>query len=131
MAESPTSRTVNYLAKQGIRAGNVERFVKQAGPFGKRYDLFGFIDVIACYPNCIAGLQVTSTGNMGARIKKIMEERPEEAKDFLNSTGKIEVWGWAKRGKAGKRKLWTPKVIEIYLVRGRLRKRELDRRWMG
>tara|TARA_R110000772_G_scaffold27652_1_gene70170 strand:+ start:450 stop:872 length:423 start_codon:yes stop_codon:yes gene_type:complete len=115
MAESPTSRTIKFLAKQNIIAGNVERFVRQAGPFGQRYDLFGFIDVIACYSNGIYGLQITSTGNVSSRIKKILNERPEEAKSFIESGGKIEVWGWSKRGKKGARKLWAPKVYKIVL----------------
>lgn len=110
MSASPTSRTINYLDAMGIRAGNVERYVHQVR---KRYDLFGFLDVIACYPDCIAGLQITSTSNRSARVKKICGERKQEALDFLASNGHIEVWGWSKKGKAGKRKLWTPSVCQI------------------
>jgi len=118
MAETPTNRTIRFLAKHGIQAGNVERFVHQAGPHGKRYDLFGFIDAIACYPGVIAGLQITSTSNRMSRVKKIMEDKAEEAHAFLVSGGLIEVWGWSKR-KKGNRYLWTPKVCQIVKGHGR------------
>lgn len=110
-----TARTATYLEKRGIRSGLVERFVRQAGPFGQRYDLFGFIDVIACYPDAIAGLQVTSGGHVSTRVAKILEECPDAAREFLSSKGVIEVWGWSKKGKGGKRKLWTPRVVGISL----------------
>ncbi len=110
-----TARTATYLEKRGIRSGLVERFVRQAGPVGKRYDLFGFIDVIACYPGAIAGLQITSGDHVSTRVTKILEECPNSAKEFLLSKGVIEVWGWSKKGKAGKRKLWTPRVVAIRL----------------
>ncbi len=118
MAETPTNRTVRFLEKHSIQAGNVERFVRQAGPHGKRYDLFGFIDVIACYPEQIAGLQITSTSNRQSRIKKIMHDRSDEAYRFCQSGGLIEVWGWSKR-KVGNRRLWTPKVAQIVQGHGR------------
>lgn len=110
-----TARTATYLEKRGIRSGLVERFVRQAGPVGKRYDLFGFIDVIACYPGAIAGLQITSGDHVSTRVTKILEECPNAAKEFLLSKGVIEVWGWSKKGKKGKRKLWTPRVVSIRL----------------
>jgi hypothetical protein len=97
--------------------GNVERFVRQAGPFGKRYDLFGFIDAIALYPKAVYGLQVTSDNNLRSRVAKILEERPNECRAFLASGGRVEVWGWAKKGKAGERKLWVPRVEEVYVTR--------------
>lgn len=122
-----TARTATYLEKRGIPSGLVERFVRQAGPMGKRYDLFGFIDVIACYPGAIAGLQITSDGNVSSRVTKILEECPVAAKNFLSSKGVIEVWGWAKKGKAGVRKLWVPRVIGIYLsTSGELYSRQLS-----
>lgn len=121
-----TARTAAFLEKRGIRSGLVERFVRQAGPMGKRYDLFGFIDVIACYPGAIAGLQITSGGNISSRVTKILEECSDAAKEFLLSKGVIEVWGWAKKGKAGKRKLWTPRVVGIVLsMYGELGTREI------
>jgi len=111
---TPTARTVAFLDKHGVLCGNVERFVQQAGPFGKRYDLFGFLDAIACYPGQVAGLQITSTSNRMSRVHKIMDTRHDEAIAFSRSGGLIEVWGWSKR-KVGNRHLWKPKVCQIRL----------------
>jgi hypothetical protein len=108
---SPTQRSLAYLKKQGYLASVVERW----NPYARvRVDLFGFIDIVAIDPHKgFIAVQTTSTGNINARIKKILAIG--EAYWWLKSGGRILVHGWSKKGKAGKRKLWELKCIEIIL----------------
>jgi hypothetical protein len=83
----------------------------------QRKDLFGFIDIVALdvEGKTTWGIQCTSTGNVKARINKICNECKDNATAWLKTGNKIEVIGWAKKGKKGKRKLWqaTRKIITI------------------
>lgn len=76
-----------------------------------RHDAWGFGDLLACIPGVgITLLQVTTTTNMVARQNKIQGECWEDAQRWLSYPGAaVEVWGWAKRGPRGKRKLWSLK----------------------
>jgi len=111
---SPTARTKNFLLKFDILSDTVERYNHYTR---RRNDCFGFIDQIALYPGAIYGLQITSDNNIRSRVSKILEERTDECLAFLASGGRVEVWGWAKKGKAGERKLWKPRVEEVHLDR--------------
>lgn len=112
MATSPTQRTLAYLRKRGEVAQVVERF----NQFAKvRQDLFGFIDIVNLRTGAIVGVQCTSGGNVAARVNKILNECGDVAREWLLAGGRIEVWGWAKRGPRGKRKLWTPRVVDVFL----------------
>lgn len=109
---SPSSRSLEYLRKQG----NIAQVVERWNPYARvRLDLFGFIDIVAVdsVNKEIIGVQTTSTGNMRSRVSKILSI--PEAREWLISGGRILVHGWSKRGKAGTRKLWTIKIIEITL----------------
>jgi len=107
---SPTQRSLSHLKACGYTAQVVERFNIYAKV---RVDLFNFIDIVAIKENQIVGVQTTSTGNMGARIKKIL--LIPEAKLWIQAGGLVVVHGWALRGKAGKRKLWELKEKNITL----------------
>lgn len=111
MAESPTSRTLNWLKKQGMIAGVVERYNSHTK---RKNDLFGFIDVVAIAGGATIGVQATSADHVADRASKIINECPH-AVTWLNAENFIWVVGWSKKGKAGKRKLWTPTVREIVL----------------
>lgn len=113
MAASPTSRTLDALRAQGMRAEVVERW----NPHSRtRHDLFSFIDIVAIdqQQGAIVGIQATAAA-VQARRRKIIEECSEAAHAWLNAGGRIEVWGWrrlkVKRG--GKATRWTPRTIEI------------------
>lgn len=111
MAQSPTSRTLQYCRKHNMVADVCERY----NSFTKtRHDLFGFLDMIVLDNQKMIGVQVTSTSNMSARRKKILNERRDQALAWLNAGGEIGVWGWGKK-KQGKRNLWTLKKTEITL----------------
>lgn len=111
--KSPTAQTLNQLRKLGYMVQVVERWNAFAG---KRQDLFSCIDVLACGPNMTVGIQATVTGSMNKRISKILDDpkvREKAQKWLKDSHRKLYVWGWAKRGPRGKRKVWTLKEAEI------------------
>jgi len=105
---SPTQRSLKVLRDDGFTAQVVEKW----NPYAKiRQDLFGFIDIVAVGGLGIVGVQTTTTVNMSARRKKIIES--EAAQKWLAAGGKIEVHGWAKRGPRGKRKTWQVSVYHV------------------
>ena len=100
----PGQRTLQECRRLGWRAQMVEKWVPQAG---RRIDLFGFGDVLAVHPEGILLIQATTQANAASRVTKITQECAQAALDWIEAGGEIEVWGWAKRGPAGRRKLWT------------------------
>lgn len=108
---SPTSRTLELLRDQGCVAQVVEYWVPHSRT---RRDLFGFIDIVALHPDLgTIGVQATSTGNVNARIKKILEI--PEATLWLRAGNKILVAGWKRYKKPVDRKYWRPTLKEITL----------------
>lgn len=115
---TPTQRTIRALKDRGLRCAIVEKFNAHIGPHGVRQDLFGIIDILALDPETgVIGVQ--SCGNsFSAHMKKIMEERHQEAHDWLSTPGcTLELWAWrkllVKRG--GKATRWMPRVKQITL----------------
>ena len=104
-SKSPTARTLDYLRDLGYTVGVVERHNAFSG---KKNDLFGFIDLIAIRDGETIGVQATSTGNINARFKKILEE--PRSSEWLRAGNKIMVIGFKKYAKAIDRKLWRPTV---------------------
>lgn len=103
---SPTSRSLQELKKRGYHAGIVEKW----NSFARiRIDLFGFIDIVAIKhtENGCWGIQATSTDNMTARVKKALVI--PALRSWLLAGNRFSVWGWAKRGARGERKLWELK----------------------
>ena len=113
MTASPTARTLQRCRKEGWRAHVVEKWIPQTH---RRIDLFGFIDVLALdgEDGCL-GIQATSTSNVSSRLHKSFTETREALIDWLRHGNRFEVWGWATRGPAGKRKLWTLKQVGVIL----------------
>ncbi len=110
---SPTQRTLRALRDRGLIAAIVEKFNTHVGPHGIRQDLFGIIDVIALDPQTgVIGIQSCGQAFI-EHIRKIMEERNQEATDWLRTPGtSFELWGWRKvklkRGGVAMR--WKPRV---------------------
>lgn len=103
---TPTQRTLQKLKEMGYHAGVVEKW----NAFARiRQDLFGAIDIIACKNdvNGVWGIQTTTTGNMAARIEKATAIPAIRA--FVQAGNRFSVWGWAKRGARGERKVWQLK----------------------
>lgn len=109
---SPTSRSLKLLRDEGYTAQVVERFNMYAHV---RIDLFGCIDVMAIKEGQtgVLGIQVTSTGNIMSRVTKSLAV--PSLKTWLKAGNKFEVHGWSKKGKQGKRKLWTVRRIPLDL----------------
>ena len=113
MATSPTQRTIRELKNQGRKCGIVERYNAFVGPHGIRQDLFGIIDIIALDPERgVVGIQSCGQ-DFAAHERKILEERAQDAIDWLETPGaSLELWGWrkvkVKRG--GKAVRWSPRI---------------------
>src|SRR5204862_4275766 len=95
----------------------VERWIPAShagyrGPIIRR-DAFGFGDILAVHPLIKGALLVQSTtgSNAAKRVNKILATK--EARAWLASNNLIHVHGWAKRGAAGQRKLWTCRVESV------------------
>lgn len=80
----------------------------------KKHDLFGGIDLVALdgQPGLL-GIQATSASNAGARVEKLSQL--DTMRTWLRAGNRLEVWGWSKRGKAQKRKLWTVRRLRASL----------------
>ena len=114
---SYTHKTMDALRKRGFRCGIVERFLSFAGQFGKRSDLFNFIDLIAISDGVIIGVQTTSGSCHSAHKKKIIEECRNDAEAWIKAGGKIELWSWSKKKvkRGGKAVRWVERVEPITL----------------
>ena len=115
---SPTERTLKWLRDQGYIADVVERRIPHSFV---THDFCGFADIIAYKALPIVGadlpiplgetvaVQTTSGPHAAERLQKVrMEPR---AKAWLACGNRILVIGWAKRGREGARKLWTPSLV--------------------
>lgn len=114
---SPTARSLEKLRKDGFIAAVVEKWVP-CGPQGYKgkiitRDVWNFGDILACKVGQIGAtlVQTTTAGNMNARIDKI--KSIAESGIWLAAGNRIVVHGWSKKGKAGARKLWECRVVEI------------------
>lgn len=112
-----TQKTLKELRKQGYRAGVVERWLRYAGVYGKRQDLFGIIDIIAISPTETIGVQSCTT-SFAAHYRELTEEKNQECYDWLQCPGrKLAIWAWRKvKKERGKDiKVWRPRIHEITL----------------
>lgn len=108
---SATQRTLRQLRQEGYICGIVERFNPYAGEFGKRIDLFNFIDILAIKPIGICGIQSCGS-NFAEHDRTILKN--EIAVEWLKAGGSIELWGWRKikKKREGKQLIWRPRVKE-------------------
>lgn len=115
---SPTTRTNEYFRNLGYTVDIAEHHNTFAG---KKKDLFGFIDIVAIGHGETIGIQATSTGNVNARVKKILygdlgkdkepdPTIPERAQEWLRSGNTICVMGWKRYKKRVDNKLWRPTI---------------------
>jgi len=110
------------LRTEGRIAGIVERFIAQAGKFGKRKDLFGFIDIVAIDPaDGIVGVQSCGQA-FSEHVHKLVdgEELVGESYEALQAWlrhAKLELWGWrkVKLKRGGKAMRWSPRIADFFL----------------
>lgn len=101
---TPTQRTLKKLKDEGWTTAIVEKWNPHAMI---RQDLFGIIDILAIKDDTTLAVQVTSSSNVSARVKKITEHDNTPA---LRKAGwKILVHGWRKNSK----KQWVIKEIDL------------------
>ena len=114
---TPTARSMKYLKDRNVPVCRVEQRLPIPGMFVTK-DAFGFGDLLAIFPGSfgITLIQVTSTGNMNSREKKIRGIL--EHKKWLAKNGTILLHGWAKQGPRGQRKHWIMTEREITLNGG-------------
>lgn len=103
MATSPTQRSLKLLRDEGYTVAIVEHwngFVK------KRYDLFGFIDLLALRGDETLAVQTTSYSNVSARVNKIADH--ENVAAVRKAGWGIAVHGWHKVGNR-----WQVRVVDL------------------
>jgi hypothetical protein len=107
---SPVQRTLRALRDRGLLVGIVERFNQYAGPFGRREDLFGFLDLIAVDVDSVIGVQVCGA-DFAEHDRKIREECREDALAWIR-VARLELWSWrkVKLRRGGKAMVWAPRV---------------------
>lgn len=108
---SPTQRSLKFLRESGYMVGIVEKWNQYARI---RQDLFGCIDLV-CVPlsgQGIIGVQACAGASHAARRTKSLAE--PRLRTWLNAGGRFQIISWSKTGQRGKRKLWTPRVEEIF-----------------
>lgn len=88
---TPTQRSLKALAEQDYLPVVVERW----NAFAKiRQDLWGWCDILAIRKGEVLAVQVTSSANVSARIKKIQES--ETIGKVRDAGIRVEVHGWSK-----------------------------------
>jgi hypothetical protein len=102
---SPAARSLKLLRQCGHQADVSERWLPR---LNVRRDLFHCIDIIAVRlgEQGVLGVQSTTAGNLGARLKKARQQ--PELKTWLATGNRYQVHGWSKR--AGK---WQVKIVEL------------------
>lgn len=104
------NRSKKWLKSQGWKVDDTERWIPHVNI---RKDLFGMFDLecIRSDSPVTLGVQVTSTHNVNARIKKL--KASPLLKVWCQGDRKAVVHGWSEMGKAGEPKVWTLKEVFI------------------
>lgn len=116
MATKSVQRTLEYLRGKGYECGIAEHwnaFTKQ------RYDLFGFIDIIALAPGTGA-LAVQACGaDWGSHVQKLQGERAGIVLLWLQCGNPVQLIGWRKKkalkkdGTKSKASVWVPRIADL------------------
>jgi hypothetical protein len=99
---SPTSRSLALLRQRGYPL--VEKVEQRVPRCFVTRDLFGCIDLLACRPGEIIGVQTTSRSNLAARRTKALGCPGLVA--WLQAGGRFVLHAWGKVGPRGARKTW-------------------------
>ena len=114
---SYTQRTLRELRNRGMICDKAEKFNAYAGPFGRREDLFGFIDIVVLDPqDGIVAVQSTGPSGHAKHRRDILDN--EYALEWLKCGGTIQLWSWRKMlaKPGGKLRLWKPRVEQIRIT---------------
>lgn len=113
MPSKSYQRSKIELEKRGYIAGKVEQAWNQYTKV--RQDYCGFADIIAFHPEQNETLAIQAcvgSGDVSKHLKKFADI-PAVLYWILQSSRRLEIWSWAKRGERGKRKTWTVVVTEV------------------
>jgi hypothetical protein len=94
-----STRTMKECRRLGLRPGNVERFVRQAGPHGRAFDLWGWVDVMALGGGEVIAIQSCAMARRNDHLEKIREDPAilESLVEWLKVPGaRAELWAWRK-----------------------------------
>jgi hypothetical protein len=110
---TPTARTLTALRRAGWTAAVVERRLPRCFT---TVDLFGCIDIVAIRSDRpgVLGVQTTTRSNQAARLTKALAV--PELCTWLQAGNTFWIYGWAKVGARGKRKLWEVATREVTLA---------------
>jgi len=110
---SNTSRTLEYIRRQGWAADKVELFNPYAGQYGKRKDFLG----LAVGENSIIAIQSCGQA-FSEHHKKLIdgEFAAENVILWLTNGGRVLLIGWRKvlLKRGGKAKRWQPRIREYF-----------------
>jgi len=125
MNPSPTARSIRKLRDHGYFIDTCERWVrfpnkdippcttcKRTHMIQIRKDYCGFADLIAFKPGtmgCMA-IQATDLTSVSKHVHKV--EHMESLTAWLQSGNKFYIFGWGKKGPAGKRKTYQLRVVD-------------------
>lgn len=98
---SPTKLSMQRLVAEGYQPFVVEYYA-----YGRKHDLFGFADILACKKDEALLVQTTSYSNIPARVKKITEHPNVSA--VRDAGFRIVVEGW--RLKDG---VWISRQVDL------------------
>lgn len=87
---------MEFVRARGWTVGKTEHWNAFAKPFGRRVDLFNFIDLIAIDAQRTIAIQSTSAAGISARLAKIRSL--PEARRWADCRGRqIKLHGWKKK----------------------------------
>jgi len=101
---TPAQRSIKKLKGEGYRVAVVEKWNTHARI---RQDLFGIFDLLAIRETETVGVQVTSSSNVAARVRKITDA--VALNDIRAANWTILVHGWRKNSK-GK---WVCREVDL------------------
>lgn len=78
-----------------------------------RKDYLGIADIIALGDKTTILVQCTTDtgGQYSKHLNKI--NKSKYLKQVKDRGHRVQLWAWALKGKAGKRKVWTPRIYEF------------------
>ena len=122
--KSPTARTLARCKELGWIAERTEHWAH-----GRRHDLFGFADIICLRRNGllvrmphvsgpvagIVAIQATTGSSKTARLEKIINEKRDNAIEWLTCGGIIEVWSWYRYADTIDARWWRETITPVTL----------------
>ena len=95
-----SERTLKECRKLGLTAGKVERFVSRAGQYGRRFDLWGWVDIVAIGDGYVIAIQSCAMSGRSKHLAKFAADQGilTSLERWLAVPGcRAELWAWRKR----------------------------------